>query len=59
MLYNVIVLEPSIMFCMMHDCVTVTCDSLWQFVTVIYDIMLILNSKFENNKIERKENENK
>jgi len=34
------------------------CD-MWQFVTVIYNIMLISNFKFENKKINEKENRKK
>ena len=60
MLYDVIVLEPSIMFC-----IIITCDyvmwpvtNVWHFVIVIYNIILtlILSSK---NKINGKENRNK
>ena len=48
MLYNIIILEPFTSFYMICD--------LWQFVTVIYDVMLISNTKY---KINGKENKNK
>jgi len=52
-LYNIIISESSIFFYVIYD--LVTCDI---YVTVIYNIMLISNSKFKNNKIENK-NKNK
>ena len=41
MLYDVIVPESSIHFCMIHDCVTITMT----YMTVIYNITLYLNFK--------------
>ena len=54
MLYNIIVLEFTMFFCVTHDYVTVTCITyIWQFVTVRYDIILYSNSKFKNKKIKK------
>jgi len=59
---DIIVLESFMIFYMIYDCVTMIYDQcvtlcyiLWQFVTVIYDIILISNLKSKNKKI----NENK
>jgi len=49
MLYNIIVLEHSMMFC-----VTVICD-MWPMC----DIILTPNSKSKNKKINRNKNKNK
>jgi len=51
MLGNIIILRLSMMFC-----VTVICD---KYVTVTFNVILILNSKSKNKKIKRKENRNK
>ena len=52
MLYNIIVLEFIMFFCVIYDYVTVTCVTyMWQFVTVRYDITLYFNSKSKNKKI--------
>ena len=45
-LYNVIILELSLFFYILYDCVTV--------VTVIYDVTLNPNSYFQNKKLNRK-----
>ena len=57
-LYNIIVSESSMSFCMIcdHVTVTVTCN---RYVTIICNIMLICNPKSENKKINENENENK
>ena len=44
MLYNIIILEFSILFYMIYDCVTVTCDSyIWY-----YAITLTLSPEYKN-----------
>ena len=45
-LYNIIILELSLFFYILYDCVIV--------VTVIYDVTLNPNSYFQNKKINRK-----
>jgi len=50
MLYDVIILESSMPFCVICNCVT---------VTVVYDITLTFNLKFKIIKINGKENKNK
>ena len=55
MLYNIIVLGLSIIFYILYDHVTM-------IVIVICNVMLILNPKFKNEKINRKkkrENKNR
>ena len=55
MLYNIIVLGLSIIFYILYDHVTM-------IVIVIYNVMLTLNPKFKNEKINRKkkrENKNR
>ena len=47
MLYDIIILELSIMFYILYDHVTM-------IVTVICDVMLTLNSKSKNEKINGK-----
>jgi len=58
MLYNIIIPESSMSFCVICDHVTVivTCNG---YVTITCDIMLIYNPKFENKKINKNKNENK
>jgi len=49
MLYGVIILEPSMFFCVIYNYMT---------VIIIYDVILTSNPKSKNKKINRKENGN-
>ena len=41
------------------DIYVILCHILWHFVTVMYDIILTSNIKFENKKIDKNKNKNK
>ena len=52
MLYDIILSEPSTLFCVIHDYVTVTVTDMWLCDS---DVMLTLTLSLQN-KNERKEN---
>jgi len=61
MLYNNIILEPFLFFCVMYDHMTMICDTVsqseWQFVIIMYNIILTPNSKSKNKNRNKMRNE--
>ena len=55
MLYNVIILKIPIFFYVIYNCLTMTITCDW-CVTVMCDVILVLNFKFKIRKLNENEN---